>query len=138
MSEALVDETVAVLQRLLRIDTSNPPGNERPAQEYLASLLEPAGFEVDLVGPDPERPNLTARLRGRADGPVLGLLSHVDTVIADPAGWRHDPWSGALDDACVWGRGALDMKSQTAAEAMAAISLAREGWRPGRGDLLGI
>jgi acetylornithine deacetylase/succinyl-diaminopimelate desuccinylase-like protein len=138
VTEALTNEAVAVLQDLVRIDTVNPPGNERPAQEYLAGLLERAGLEVELVGPDPERPNLVARLRGRADGPVLGLLSHVDTVSVDPAGWRHDPWSGALDDGCVWGRGALDMKSQTAAEAMAACSLAREGWRPARGDLLVI
>jgi acetylornithine deacetylase/succinyl-diaminopimelate desuccinylase-like protein len=79
-----------------------------------------------------------ARLQGEAPGPVLGLLSHVDTVVADPAGWRHSPWSGALDEGCVWGRGALDMKSQTAAEVMAACSLAREGWRPARGDLLVI
>jgi acetylornithine deacetylase/succinyl-diaminopimelate desuccinylase-like protein len=138
VTEALTNEAVAVLQDLVRIDTVNPPGNERPAQEYLAGLLERAGLEVELVGPDPERPNLVARLRGRADGPVLGLLSHVDTVSVDPAGWRHDPWSGALDDGCVWGRGALDMKSQTAAEAVAACSLAREGWRPARGDLLVI
>jgi len=138
MVASLQAEAVAVLQDLVRIDTVNPPGNERPAQEYLAGLLERAGLEVALVGPDPERPNLVARLRGKADGPVLGLLSHVDTVSVDPAGWRHDPWSGALDDGCVWGRGALDMKSQTAAEAVAACSLAREGWRPARGDLLVI
>jgi acetylornithine deacetylase/succinyl-diaminopimelate desuccinylase-like protein len=138
MGEALQHEAVEVLQQLLRINTVNPPGNERPAQEYLSGLLERAGLEVSLVGPDPERPNLVARLRGRADGPVLGLLSHVDTVGADPAGWRHGPWSGALDEGCVWGRGALDMKSQTAAEAVAACSLAREGWRPVRGDLLVI
>jgi acetylornithine deacetylase/succinyl-diaminopimelate desuccinylase-like protein len=138
VTEALTNETVAVLQDLVRIDTVNPPGNEQPAQEYLAGLLEGAGLEVELVGPDPERPNLVARLRGKADGPVLGLLSHMDTVSVDPAGWRHDPWSGALDDGCVWGRGALDMKSQTAAEAVAACSLAREGWRPARGDLLVI
>src|SRR3954454_6239477 len=138
MSDALQREAVEVLQRLVRINTVNPPGNERPAQEDLATLLGPAGFEVELVGPDPERPNLVARLRGRADGPVLGLLSHVDTVVADPAGWRHDPWSGALEDGCVWGRGALDMKSQTAAEVVAACSLAREGWRPDRGDPLVI
>jgi acetylornithine deacetylase/succinyl-diaminopimelate desuccinylase-like protein len=131
-------EVVTVLQDLVRINTVNPPGNERPAQEYLAGLLAGAGLEVWLVGPDPERPNLVARLRGRAEGPVLGLLSHVDTVPADPAGWRHDPWSGALDEGCVWGRGALDMKSQTAAEAVAVCSLARDGWRPARGDLLVI
>ena len=138
MSELSHAEAVEVLQQLVRINTVNPPGNERPAQEYLAGLLDAAGFETTIVGPDPERPNLVARLRGRADGPVLGLLSHVDTVGADPAGWRHDPWSGALDDGYVWGRGALDMKSQTAAEVVAACSLAREGWRPARGDLLVI
>jgi acetylornithine deacetylase/succinyl-diaminopimelate desuccinylase-like protein len=138
MAHGLTQEAVEVLQRLVRWDTANPPGNERPAQEYLAGLLEQAGLELSLVGPDPERPNLVARLRGNADGPVLGLLSHVDTVPADPAGWRHDPWSGALAEGCVWGRGALDMKSQTAAEVVAACSLAREGWRPERGDLLVI
>ena len=138
MAEALTNEAVETLRQLVRINTVNPPGNERPAQEYLAGLLERAGLEVTLAGPDPERPNLVARLRGKADGPVLGLLSHVDTVGADPAGWRHDPWSGALDDGCVWGRGALDMKSQTAAEVVAACSLAREGWRPERGDLVVI
>jgi acetylornithine deacetylase/succinyl-diaminopimelate desuccinylase-like protein len=138
MADGLTQEAVEVLQQLVRINTVNPPGNERPAQEYLANLLEGAGLEVSLVGPDPARPNLVARLRGKADGPVLGLLSHVDTVPADPAGWRHDPWSGALAEGCVWGRGALDMKSQTAAEVVAACSLAREGWRPEHGDLLVI
>jgi acetylornithine deacetylase/succinyl-diaminopimelate desuccinylase-like protein len=131
-------EAVEVLQQLLRLNTVNPPGNERPAQEYLAALLTEAGLEVTLAGEEPERPNLIARLRGRADGPSLGLLSHVDTVVADPAEWRHDPWSGALDEGCVWGRGAIDMKSQTAAEVVAACSLARAGWRPERGDLIVI
>src|SRR5918994_1879104 len=135
---AMQAEAVQVLQQLLRFNTVNPPGAEGAAQEYLAGLLRAAGLEVTLAGPDPERPNLVARLRGRAPGPVLGLLSHVDTVGADPEGWRHDPWSGALDEGCVWGRGALDMKSQTAAEAVAAATLARSGWRPARGDLLVI
>ena len=102
----------------------------------LAAQLRDAGFEVDLLGAEPERPNLVARLRGAADGPTLCLLSHVDTVLATPADWTHDPWSGDLADGFVWGRGALDMKSQTAAEVTAALSLAREGWRPARGDLL--
>lgn len=84
----------------------------------------------------PERPNLVARLRGLDDGPVLCLLSHVDTVLATAADWTHDPWSGDLADGCIWGRGALDMKSQTAAEVAAALSLARSGWRPAQGDLL--
>ncbi|HEX8714756.1 MAG TPA: M20/M25/M40 family metallo-hydrolase, partial [Solirubrobacteraceae bacterium] len=63
-------------------------------------------------------------------------LGHVDTVLADAGEWTHDPWSGELDDGCVWGRGALDMKSQVAAEVAAAASLARSGWRPASGELL--
>lgn len=125
-----------LLARLVRHNTVNPPGNERAAQEELAADLQAAGFEVTLVGRTEPRPNLVARLRGHADGPVLGLLSHVDTVLAKPEEWRHDPWSGEVIDGELWGRGALDMKSQTAAEVAAGIALAREGWRPARGDLL--
>jgi len=132
------DDAVALLRELVRLNTVNPPGNETLAQELLAAPLRDAGFEVELVGSDPERLNLVARLSGRSPGPVLGLLSHVDTVTADPRGWAHDPWSAALAEGCVWGRGALDMKSQTAAEVVAACSLAREGWRPARGDLVVI
>jgi acetylornithine deacetylase/succinyl-diaminopimelate desuccinylase-like protein len=127
---------VALLQRLIAFDTVNPPGNERPAQEHLHGLLSAAGFECELLGAHPERPNLVARLRGAAAGPTLCYLGHVDTVLADPAEWRRSPWSGDLAEGFVWGRGALDMKSQVAAEVAAAISLARSGWRPARGDLL--
>jgi acetylornithine deacetylase/succinyl-diaminopimelate desuccinylase-like protein len=132
----LQQDTTELLQRLISCNTVNPPGNERVAQEGLAADLRDAGFEVDLLGAVPERPNLVARLRGAADGPVLCLLSHVDTVLATPADWTHDPWSGDLAEGFVWGRGAQDMKSQTAAEVTAALALARSGWRPARGDLL--
>jgi acetylornithine deacetylase/succinyl-diaminopimelate desuccinylase-like protein len=132
----LQQDATELLQRLIRCNTVNPPGNERVLQEGLAADLHDAGFEVDLRGAEPERPNLVARLRGAADGPTLCLLSHVDTVLATPADWTHDPWSGDVADGFVWGRGALDMKSQTAAEVTAALSLARSGWRPAHGDLL--
>jgi acetylornithine deacetylase/succinyl-diaminopimelate desuccinylase-like protein len=122
-------DPVGLLQRLVRFDTVNPPGHERPAQELLQVVLRDAGFDVELHGASHERPNLVATLRG-GDGPTLGLLSHVDTVLADAEEWRHDPWSGDLADGCVWGRGALDMKSQTAAEVAAAVRLAAGGWRP--------
>jgi acetylornithine deacetylase/succinyl-diaminopimelate desuccinylase-like protein len=135
-ASALGAEAVGLLQRLIAFDTVNPPGNELPAQEHLYALLAGAGFECELLGALPERPNLVARLRGAADGPTLCYLGHVDTVLADPAAWRHGPWSGELAEGCVWGRGALDMKSQVAAEVAAAVSLARSGWRPARGDLL--
>jgi acetylornithine deacetylase/succinyl-diaminopimelate desuccinylase-like protein len=77
-----------------------------------------------------------ARLRGGSDGPGLCFLSHVDTVLADASDWSVDPWSGEIRDDCIWGRGALDMKSQTAAEVAAACALASEGWRPESGELL--
>ena len=129
-------EAVGLLQELIRIDTSNPPGNEGEAQDLLHELLTEAGFECELAARDPERPNLVARLRGSSPGPALCLLSHVDTVPADPSDWSGDPWSGELRDGEIWGRGALDMKGQVAAEVAAAASLARGGWRPRAGELL--
>ncbi len=127
--------TTELLQRLIRFNTVNPPGNEQAAQEYLKELLEGAGFECELLSSVPGRANLVARLGGGSDGPTLGLLGHVDTVLATPSEWTVDPWSGELRDGCVWGRGALDMKSQVAAEVAAAVALAEEGWRPESGEL---
>src|SRR3954447_19011249 len=121
---SLEERAVELLRQLIRHRTVNPPGDERALQEELAVPFRAAGFEVTLVGRTPQRPNLVARLRGRAEGPVLGLLSHVDTVLADPPEWTRDPWSGDLVDGEVWVRGAQDMKSQTAAEAAAALDLA--------------
>ena len=128
-------ETTELLQRLVRFNTVNPPGNERGAIEHLAEYLRGAGFEVELLAADEKRPNLVADLRGAGDGPTLCFLGHVDTVLAHPAEWSHDPWSGEVADGFLWGRGALDMKSQVAAEAVAGAELARAGWRPERGTL---
>jgi acetylornithine deacetylase/succinyl-diaminopimelate desuccinylase-like protein len=83
----------------------------------------------------PERASLVARLRGGGTGPRLALLSHTDTVPAEPADWTLDPWSGEVRDGEIWGRGALDMKGQVAAAAVAIASLAREGFEP-NGDLI--
>jgi acetylornithine deacetylase/succinyl-diaminopimelate desuccinylase-like protein len=134
--EQLERRTTELLQRLIRFNTVNPPGNEQEAQEFLKGVLEGAGFSCELLAAVPGRPNLVAGLGGAADGPRLCLLGHVDTVLANPAEWTVDPWSGELRDGCVWGRGALDMKSQVAAEAAAAEALAAEGWRPEAGELL--
>ncbi len=138
MSEGteLAGETQELLRELVRFDTVNPPGNERPAQEALAARLSHAGFQCELLGAEPDRPNLVARLRGAEEGPTLCYLGHVDTVLADAGEWTHDPWSGELADGFLWGRGSLDMKSQVAAEIAAGVSLARSGWRPARGELL--
>jgi acetylornithine deacetylase/succinyl-diaminopimelate desuccinylase-like protein len=135
MAGALAQETADVLARLIRFNTVNPPGDERACQEWLKRYLEEAGFDVELMGAETERPNLVARLKGDEAGPTLGYLSHVDTVLADPDDWQRDPWSGDSADGFLWGRGALDMKSQTAAEVVAATTLARDGWRPAKGEL---
>lgn len=132
----LQDEAVELLRELIRFDTVNPPGAEAKAIDHLHRLLDAAGFDCELLALDPARPNLLARLRGEADGPTLGFLGHVDTVLATPEEWTRDPWSGDVADGAVWGRGALDMKGQVAAEVAAAARLAREGWRPARGELL--
>src|SRR2546421_9161314 len=100
----LQDDTTEVLQRLVRFNTVNPPGNERPAIEYLAGYLRDAGFDTELLAADEERPNLVATLNGADNrGPTLLYLGHVDTVLADPSEWRHDPWSGAVADGYLWG-----------------------------------
>jgi len=103
--------------------------------ELLRAYLEDAGVECGLYARAPERANLVARLPGSGGGPSLALLSHTDVVPADPNEWSTDPFGGELRDGFVWGRGALDMKGQVAASAVAVASLAREGWR-GRGDLV--
>ena len=125
---SLRDEAAGLLQDLIRLDTVNPPGNETRVAEHLRSYLEANGVACELYARVPERANLVARIPGAADGPRLLLLSHTDTVLADPGEWQLDPWSGELRDGQVWGRGALDMKGQVAASAVAIASLAREGF----------
>jgi len=131
---SLRDEAVGLLQQLLRLNTVNPPGNETIAAELLRDYLAASGVDSELYARTPERANLVARLRG-GEGPSLAFLCHTDTVVADPGEWERDPWSGELVADEVWGRGALDMKNQVAASAVALASLAREGFKP-PGDLV--
>jgi acetylornithine deacetylase/succinyl-diaminopimelate desuccinylase-like protein len=132
---SLRDEVTEVLQGLIRLDTTNPPGNETAAAEFLRDYLESHGVACELYARVPERANLVARIPGRGDGPRLLLLSHTDVVLADPAEWSADPFGGELRQGEVWGRGALDMKGQVAAGAVTMASLAREGFEPS-GDLI--
>jgi acetylornithine deacetylase/succinyl-diaminopimelate desuccinylase-like protein len=134
IATALREEVTDLLQRLIRVDTTNPPGNETAAAELLREYLEASGVACELIAKVPERANLVARIPGDG-GPSLLFLSHTDVVLADPAEWSVPPFSGELRDGEVWGRGALDMKGQVAANAVAIASLAREGFRPS-GDLI--
>jgi acetylornithine deacetylase/succinyl-diaminopimelate desuccinylase-like protein len=124
-ADVLRDDVVGLARALIRIDTSNPPGNETPAAEFLAEYLTAAGAECELVGPDPARLNLVARVRGRGDGPSLMLLAHTDVVPAPADGWSVDPFAGELRDGNLVGRGAVDMKGELAARAVALAALAR-------------
>ena len=137
-SPELASQARELLRDLIRFNTVNPPGDERPAQEHLAAHLRAAGFECELLGAEPERPNLVARLRGdaRRSDAVLPRPRRHRARRAGGVERAHDPWSGDVAEGYVWGRGALDMKSQVAAEIAAAASLARSGWRPARGELL--
>src|SRR5437588_4032740 len=131
---SLREEVTEVLQELIRLDTTNPPGNETRAAEFLREYLGDNGVESELFARVPERANLVARIRG-GNGLRVLLLSHTDVVLADPAEWQADPFGGELRDGEVWGRGALDRTGQVAAEAVAIASLAREGFEPA-GDLI--
>ena len=131
----LRDEATGLLQQLIRLDTVNPPGNETAAAELLRDYLAESGVGSEVYARAPDRANLVARIPGAGIGPSLLLLSHTDTVVADAAEWQVGPWSGELRDGEVWGRGALDMKGQVAASAVAIASLAREGFQPS-GDLV--
>jgi acetylornithine deacetylase/succinyl-diaminopimelate desuccinylase-like protein len=128
-------EVTEVLQGLIQIDTTNPPGNETAAADYLRDYLEASGVDCELFARVPERANLVARIPGRGDGPRLLFLSHTDVVLADPSEWNADPFGGEVRNGEVWGRGALDMKGQVAASAVAIASLARDGFEPS-GDLI--
>jgi acetylornithine deacetylase/succinyl-diaminopimelate desuccinylase-like protein len=130
LAEELQDETAEVLARLIRFRTVNPPGEERACAEWLAGYLEDAGLACELHAAETERPNLVATLKG-GDGPTLGYLSHLDTVLADAEDWSADPWGAEIKGGFLYGRGSLDMKNQTAAEAVALAALARKGVKPG-------
>jgi acetylornithine deacetylase/succinyl-diaminopimelate desuccinylase-like protein len=132
---SLRDEVAELLQELIRLDTVNPPGNESRAADLLREYLGDNGVATETYAKVPERANLVARIPGLGSGPRLLLLSHTDTVLADPDEWSVDPWSGELRDGWIWGRGALDMKGEVAASAVTMASLAREGFEPA-GDLI--
>jgi len=132
--DALQDRPLELLQRLLRFDTSNPPGNERECIEWIKGLLEALGCEVRILAREPERPNLIARIAGRGESPPLLLQGHVD-VVAARGEWQHGPFDGELADGYVWGRGALDMKGGVAMMLAAFMRAKASGARP-PGDLI--
>ncbi|MEZ5095257.1 MAG: M20/M25/M40 family metallo-hydrolase [Nocardioides sp.] len=129
----LAAEVLDLTRDLIRIDTTN--GNETEAAAHLAAYLRTAGVETELVAKDPARANLVARIPSTGGGGSLAYVGHTDVVPADPRDWTHPPFAAVVDDAgYLYGRGAVDMKNEVAARAVAVAELARSGFRP-RGDL---
>jgi acetylornithine deacetylase/succinyl-diaminopimelate desuccinylase-like protein len=142
MSDAsgLHGEVIQVARDLIRLDTTNARepglGNETRCAEYLQDYLRRNGVEAELVARESHRANIVARIPGAdAGAESLALVGHTDVVPCDPRDWTHPPFEGVVDDdGWLWGRGAVDMKNEVAARAVAMAELARSGFRP-RGDL---
>lgn len=119
------DEAVSLLQALVRIDTSSPPGNETEVVELVRSLLDEAGIESTVLALDPTRANLVARLRGDGSKRPILLMAHTDVVGVDRDDWSVDPFGGIVRNGYLWGRGAVDDKGQLAAMVQVLLLLER-------------
>ncbi|HEV7919721.1 MAG TPA: M20/M25/M40 family metallo-hydrolase [Thermoanaerobaculia bacterium] len=120
-------EAEDALVQYLRIDTSNPPGNETAGARFLQQLLTRDGIPSQLVGSDPARQSLYARLTSGTNEKALLLLHHIDVVPAVAGEWTKPPFAGLRAGGYIWGRGALDIKSLGIAELMAFVNLRRRG-----------
>lgn len=128
-------DPIEVLQELIRIDTTNPPGREGPAVAVVRSLLDDAGIATEELAKDPDRPNLIARIPGSGDAPPLLLQGHLDVVSTAGQRWDHDPFGAEIVDGYLWGRGTLDMKGAVVMMLHALVTLAASGHTP-RGDII--
>jgi acetylornithine deacetylase/succinyl-diaminopimelate desuccinylase-like protein len=124
---AVEEETMRHYQALLRLDTSNPPGNEHLAAEYIKGVLDGEGIAAQIVSSDPARANVIARLKGSGRKKPLLIMGHTDVVTVDPAKWVHPPFSATREDGYVYGRGTVDDKDNAAAALMTMLLLKRSG-----------
>ena len=127
---ALARESEAVLSDYLRVNTTNPPGNEILGARFLKAILDREGIEahiMDTTELGPNRANLYARLRGTGAKKAIALVNHIDVVPVNPASWSVDAFSGVVKDGYIWGRGAVDMKGNAIAQLMAMIAVKRSG-----------
>jgi acetylornithine deacetylase/succinyl-diaminopimelate desuccinylase-like protein len=128
-------EITNLLSDLIRIDTTNPPGNETQAATYIAKYLGKEGFKTEIIESAPGRGSVITRLKGTGEKPNLLLLSHLDVVAANPKEWSVDPFAGAVKDGYVYGRGTYDMKCMTAIE-MLVMKYLRKNNVQLKGDLV--
>lgn len=127
---ALTAETQQLLSDYLKVNTTNPPGNELAAATFLKAVLDREGIPAQILDTaelGPGRANLYARLKGNGSKKAIVLVQHMDVVPAAPAFWSVDPFSGVVKDGYIWGRGAIDMKGHGIMQLMATIALKRAG-----------
>ena len=132
---SIYNHPVEILQRLIRFNTTNPPGDETECISYIRGLLTDAGIESTVLSKSSDRPNLIARLEGAGKAPPILLYGHVDVVTTEHQKWDHSPFEGKLIDGFVWGRGALDMKGGVAMMVSAFLRAKAEGLQP-PGDII--
>ena len=123
--DTIEPELLRHFQTLLRMDTSDPPGNEQPAADYVASMLQQEGIPVQVFTREPGRPNVVARLSGDGSREPLLLMAHTDVVSVDPAKWVHPPFSATRDGGHIYGRGTLDDKDSVATALTVMLLLKR-------------
>lgn len=133
--EAWEQEAVSVLSQYLQVDTTNPPGNETRAAEFLKAIFDREGIEARIIESAPGRGNIYARLKGDGSKKAVILLNHLDVVPADKRYWTQDPFSGVIKDGYIWGRGAIDTKGMAVTELMTMLALKRQGV-PLKGDVI--
>jgi len=124
--EAAEEELLRHFRALLQFDTSDPPGRELPAAEYLQDVLEAEGIPVEMLSVNPERPNVVARLKGDGSEEPLLIMAHTDVVNVDPEKWTFPPFSATVDDGYVYGRGAVDDKDNLATALLVMLELKRQ------------
>ena len=125
MANALTERASRYFADLVRLDTSNPPGNESRVARYLKRVADENGIPAELLGPDPNRLNLVARLKGTGAARPLLLIAHSDVVPVDRSQWTVEPFTAAVKDGVLYGRGAEDIKSLLAAELAVMVELKR-------------
>ena len=131
----LEEEAVSLLSRYVQIDTTNPPGNEIKAAQFLKTIFDREGIESRIIESAPGRANFYARLRGDGSKKTVALLHHMDVVPAHGKGWKEAPFSGAVKDGWIWGRGAIDNKGGGIIQLIALLALKRQNV-PLRADIV--
>ncbi|MBP1748821.1 MAG: peptidase [Deltaproteobacteria bacterium] len=127
-----LDTTVELLRDFLRIDTTNPPGNEEKGALFLQEFLRREGLSSDIYVAVPGRANILSRIKGSLNGKPIILLGHIDVVPAKRDEWMCDPFAAEVKDGFIYGRGAIDMKAQVICQLAAFVDYARQGVIPKR------